>query len=183
MKTFTPAVIAFVVLAASSGGAWAQSKTVSSDMITATATITAIDQKARTITIKDEFGVSDVLQVPEEVKRFSALKVGDKISVRYHSSVVVRLRQPGDPTPDVEQAALTPSKGEKPGLTGAVQQTLTVTIVAIDMKAPSITVKAENGLTYLRKVHDTKALAKLKVGDQLDITWTDAIAVSVTPAK
>jgi Cu/Ag efflux protein CusF len=183
MNTITSITLTCALVAGMSGVARAQSKTLAADTITATATITAIDQKARTVTIKDEFGISDVLEVPEDVTRFSALKVGDKISVRYHSSVVVKLRQPGDPTPPVEQAALTPSKGEKPGVTAAAQQTLTVTVDAIDLKASTITVKGPNGLTYLRKVQDTKALEKLKVGDQLDITWTDAIAVSVSPAK
>jgi Cu/Ag efflux protein CusF len=183
MTILTRIILSCALLIAATGVARAQSKTLAADTITATATITAIDQKARTITIKDEFGISDVVEVPQEVTRFSALKVGDKISVRYHSSVVVKLRQPGDPTPDVEQAALTPSTGEKPGLTAAAQQTLTVTVVATDVKASTITVKGPNGLTYLRKVQDTKALARLKVGDQLDITWTEAVAVSVSPAK
>ncbi len=183
MTKITTLTLTCALIVAASAVARAQTKTVASDTITATATITAIDQATRTITIKDEFGISDVVEVPQEVERFSALKVGDKISITYRSSVVVRLRQPGDPTPEVEQAALTPSKGEKPGLTAAAQQTLTVTVVAIDMNAPSITVKGPNGLTYLRKVQDKEALAKLKVGDTLDITWTDAIAVSVTPGK
>jgi hypothetical protein len=32
-------------------------------------------------------------------------------------------------------------------------------------------------------VDDKKALAKLKVGDQLDMTWTEAALISVEPAK
>jgi hypothetical protein len=32
-------------------------------------------------------------------------------------------------------------------------------------------------------VDDKKALEKVKVGDQLDITWNDAVLISVTPAK
>ena len=183
MKTITSIIVTCTLIAAASGLARAQSKTLAADTVTATATITSIDQKTRTVTIKDEFGISDILYVPEDVKRFSALKVGDKIAVSYHTSVIVRLRKPGDAAPVIEQSALTPSQGEKPGLTAAAQQTLTVTVVAIDMNTPSITVKGPNGLTYLRKVQDKDALSKLKVGDQLDITWTDAIAVSVRPAK
>jgi hypothetical protein len=65
----------------------------------------------------------------------------------------------------------------------ASQRTLTVTITAIDPAVPSITVKSANGWVYSRKVKDTKALAQVKVGDKLDITWNDAVMISVLPAK
>ena len=58
-----------------------------------------------------------------------------------------------------------------------------MTITAIDPNVPSITVKSANGWTYSRRVDDKKALEKVKVGDQLDITWNDAVLISVTPAK
>jgi hypothetical protein len=32
-------------------------------------------------------------------------------------------------------------------------------------------------------VEDTKALAQVKVGDKLDITWNDAVLISATPPK
>ena len=38
--------------------------------------------------------------------------------------------------------------------------------------------------TYSSRVADKAALAKVKVGDRVDITWTEALTVSVkSPAK
>ena len=70
-----------------------------------------------------------------------------------------------------------------PAATAASQRTLTVSVEAIDPKVPSITVKGPNGWTYSRKVDGPKALAQVKVGDKLDITWTEAVLISVDPAK
>lgn len=183
MKTMSTVVVAALLLVVAAGSARAQTKTIPGESITATATIEAIDHATRTITIKDEMGVSDTIVVPEDVKRFDALKVGDKITARYYSSVIVRLKKPGEAPVDVEHAAITPSPGEKPGATAGMQRTITATVIAIDPKVPTITIKGPGGLTYMRKVQDKKALAQVKVGDQLDITWNDAVLISVGPAK
>jgi hypothetical protein len=176
-------VLMAAMLAAAGATIGAQVKTIPEETITATATIEAIDQSTRTLTIKDDQGVYDTIQAPAEITKFSALKVGDKITVRYYSSLIVRLKKPGEAAVDVDTAAVTPAGGKKPGGTVASQRTLTVTITAIDPKVPSITVKSDNGWTYSRKVKDKKALAQVKVGDKLDITWNDAVLISVLPAK
>ena len=61
--------------------------------------------------------------------------------------------------------------------------TITATITAIDPKAPSITFTGPNGWKYTSRVEDTKALAKVKVGDKVDIIWTEAMLVSLERGK
>jgi len=183
MKLLSSVTLVGGLLVAGSTTLGAQVKTIPAETITATATIEAIEQDTRTVTIKNEDGTYDEIKVPDDVTRFATLKVGDKITARYYSSLIVRLKKPGEAAVDVEQAAVTPAAGAKPAGTAAIQRTITATIVAIDPKVPSITVKGSNGWTYSRKVTDKKALAKVKVGDQLDITWNDAVLISVAPAK
>ncbi len=49
---------------------------------------------------------------------------------------------------------------------------------------PSITFSGPNGWTYSSRVEDKKALATVKVGDKVDITWTEALLLSLeSPAK
>ena len=183
MKMVGRVMVLASLVAASADAAAAQVKTIPAESMTATATIEAIDQSTRTLTLRSEDGTYETLKAPDEVKRFSELKVGDKITARYYSSLIVRLKKPGEAAIDVEGGAITPSTGASPGSTLATQRTLTVTITAIDPKVPSITVKGPNGWTYSRKVTDPKALAKVKVGDQLDVTWNDAVLIAVTPPK
>ena len=183
MKSISIVVLAALVLMSAPRAVSAQVKTIPEESITATAVVEAIEGKTRLLTIRNEDGTVESLVVPTEVKRFDAIKVGDKITVHYYSSLIVRLKKPGEPAVDVNNAALTPSDAKKPGGTVANQRTLTVTITAIDPAIPSITVKSENGWTYSRKVTDKKALAQVKVGDKLDLTWNDAVLISFAEAK
>jgi hypothetical protein len=183
MKSISIVVLAGLVMMAAPRAASAQVKTIPEESITATAVVEALEAKSRTITIRNEDGTVESLVVPPEVKRFDAVKVGDKITVHYYSSLIVKLKKPGEAAIDVNNAALTPSEGKRPGGTIANQRTLTVTITAIDPTIPSITVKSANGWTYSRKVTDKNALAQVKVGDTLDLTWNDAVLISFAEAK
>ena len=71
-------------------------KTVSkANTITATATVEAIDYSARRVTLKNEKGETDTFVVDPAVKRFDAVKVGDKVKLTYYESLVFQLVKPG----------------------------------------------------------------------------------------
>ena len=165
------------------GAAAAQTKTITGDEVTVTATIEAIDGKSRVLTLKGADGTYEMVQAPEEMKRFSELKVGDKITAKYYDNIVIRLKKPGEAAVDLDTAGVTPGTGKRPGGTAATQRTITATIVAIDPKTPSITLTGPNGWKYSSRVEDKKALGMLKVGDKLDITWTEALLISIDTPK
>ena len=58
-------------------------------------TITAIDQKTRSVTLKSPNGDEDTYTVGPAVQRFNQLKVGDKINATYQESLVFEVRKPG----------------------------------------------------------------------------------------
>ena len=165
------------------GEVGAQVKTIEGESVSVTATIEAIDASTRTITVKDDKGIYETIQAPPEMKRFSELKVGDTVTARYYDHLVVRLKKPGEAAVDTTSAALTRGEGARPGATAAAQRTITVTVSAMDPKTSSVTVTGPNGYMYSRRVTDKKAFALLKVGDQLDMTWTEAVLISVESAK
>jgi hypothetical protein len=186
MKTLPTTVLigalAGSVLLATAGAASAQSKTLQGETHTVTATIEAIDQSARTITVKDPDGIYETVEVPRAFARFPELKVGDKITARYYENVVVRVKKPGEAAVDVDTSAFTRGDGPPAG-TLAAQRTVTVTITALDPKAKSITVSGPNNYKYSRRVKDDKVFKQLKVGDQLDMTWTNALLISADTPK
>jgi hypothetical protein len=92
---------------------------------------------------------------------------------------VIRLKQPGEKDVNTSTGGATPSGQARPGGTAAKQRTITATITAIDMNVPSITFTGPNGWKYSSKVEDKSALAKVKVGDKVDLTWTEAVLVSI----
>ena len=148
-------------------------------MRTETGTIEAIEAASRTITIKKPDGTFVTTIAGPDIKRFPELKIGDTVSARYYENVIVRVKAPGEPDVVSSAKGTTGSEQVLPGGTKAKQLTITATITAIDQTTPSITFTGPNGWKYSSKVQDTAALAKVKVGDKVDIVWTEAVLVSV----
>ncbi len=165
--------------------ALAQSKTIPGESIVKKVSIEAINRGTRELTIKDEDGHYTNITAPDDVKRFDELKVGDVITARYYENLVLRLKQPGEKDVDTSASADTRTPaGGRPGATVADQRTITATITQIDRNIPSITFSGPNNWTYSSRVEDKKALEKVKVGDKVDIVWTEAQLVSLdAPAK
>jgi hypothetical protein len=103
------------------------------------------------------------------------------VTFRYYESIAYVIRKPGQPSslPAETGPSVTRSQGPRPGGTIAQQETATVTVKAIDTKVPSVTVLTEDGRTVSFKVEDKKNLKDVKVGDKVEITYTEAVAISV----
>jgi hypothetical protein len=148
--------------------------------VTETVTITAIDQTARLVIVKSSKGVESAVYAGPDVKRFSELKVGQTVEMRYYESVVYAIAQPDQKTaPLTVGEAVTPATGGAPGATVAQQMKAVVDVVAVDPAVPSITVRTAKGHTITRKVENAKNLAAVKAGDRLVITYTEAVLLQV----
>ena len=176
-------ILAATFLAAAASLAGAQTKTLPGEMKTETATVEAIDHGRREVTLKEANGLYSTIEVPADNKKFDSIKVGDKVTARYYDNVVIRVKQPGEKDVDTDTAAVTAGSNAKPGGTAATQRTITATITAIDMKIPSVTFTGPNNWKYSSKVQDKNALSKVKVGDKVDIVWTEAVMISLDAAK
>jgi Cu/Ag efflux protein CusF len=151
---------------------------------TVSATIQAIDETNRLVTLKFDDGTVNTVLAGPEVRRFNELKVGDKVTFRYHESAVLQLHKAGTPAPPSSvKEGMERSTGPKPGGTMAQQVTATVTVEAIDPALPSITVKTEDGDRVTYHVEDKKNLEGVAVGDRIEITFTRALMISVSDAK
>ncbi|MGE5346849.1 MAG: hypothetical protein ACM3JH_12920 [Acidithiobacillales bacterium] len=155
-----------------------------SDMVAVTVTVEAIDSATRTLTVKAPGGDYVDLEVPETVKRFSEIKVGDQIRVKYYESIAVEVKKAGEATPGKKvEGGITREPGKKPSGKAARKVTVAVTIVSIDAKAPSVTVKGEDGHTRSFRIEDPKNLEGVKPGDHVVVTYTEALAIEVVAPK
>jgi hypothetical protein len=183
MKKISVLLVAPFLLMGMIGTCGAQSKTFTREAATMTVTVEAINQTERTVTVKGPSGNYVDLVASNDVKRFSEIKVGDKINVRYYDTVVMRLKPAGEKSVDSATEATTPGTGAKPAGTIAKQRTITATITELDPKVPSVTFKGPNNWQYSSRIQDKKVLKTIKVGDRVDITWTEAVLLSIeTPA-
>ena len=183
MKRFVVGLVAAAGLVSMAHTVLAQSKTVRSEMRTETGTIEAIEASTRTLTLKKADGTFVTTVAGPDIKRLDELKLGDTVNVRYYENVIIRVKQPGESDVVSSAKGTTGSEQVLPGGTRAKQVTITATITAIDPTAPSITFTGPHGWKYSSKVQDTEALAKVKVGDKVDIVWTEAMLVSVERSK
>jgi Cu/Ag efflux protein CusF len=153
-----------------------------SESVTAKATVEAIDTTNRIVTLKGPKGNLVMLKADPSIKRFDELKVGDVVTATYTESIAVKVRKPGEPDPDKNTETVTSGKGVNPGGTVTREQTITVTVEDIDRTAPSVTVKGPEGNVMSFRVRDPKRLEDLKVGDKVDITFTQALLLKADPA-
>jgi Cu/Ag efflux protein CusF len=152
--------------------------------VTVTATIKAIDETNRLVTLAFEDGTVTTVLAGPEVRRFNELKVGDKVTFRYHESAILQLHKAGDAVPSSSsKEGLTRSTGSKPAGLMAQQVTAVVTVEAIDPALPSITFKTEDGDRVTYHVQNKANLEGVKAGDRIEITYTRALMISVADAK
>jgi Cu/Ag efflux protein CusF len=146
-------------------------------------TITAVDKENKTITIKGEGGRTLTLDV-QDPSKLEAVKVGDPVVGTYYEAVAVQVRKAdaGTPGVTVKEGRTSSKPGETPA--GAIGREITVTgtITAIDKKQGSVTVKGPQGKSHAVKVKEPKNLENVKVGDLIELTYTQALAVALDKA-
>ena len=162
----------------------AQPKVVKERAAVMTATVQAIDLNTRIVTLKGPKGEVRDIKVGEEAVNLPQVKVGDLVTVKYYESLAIEVIKPGTVSGAGEKSAIVRAKpGEMPGGMAARQSTVTATVTAIDKKKGTITLKGPEGKTVIAKAEEPKNLDKVKVGDELMITYTEALAISVEKAK
>ena len=182
LKTITAGTVAALIAGATLAGA--QSKTLpGGELKTLTATVEAIEQSTRSVTVRKSDGTDVTFYVPKSMTRFDQLKVGDKIKVTYYESLVFEVRKAGQPSTPTADALAAGRARNVPGGGVVTQQTRTVTVKAIDPAVPSITVTTPDGLTFTRKIEDRKNIEGVKPGDRIDITYSQALLIAAQPAK
>jgi hypothetical protein len=174
-------LVAVVALVA--GACAAQPKKTSiqrSNMVTLRATVLAIDQATRVVTLKGTDGNTFTFKVDPVVRNLPQVSVGDEVSVNYYESLALRLLKPGEAAVNEASAGAARAKpGEMPGAVGAQEVTVTVSIEAIDKGKGMVTFKGPSGNLSTVRAADPKNLDLIKVGDRVAITYTEALAVGV----
>src|SRR5689334_21361131 len=77
----------------------APSQTTAHETLTITAEVTAVDPVKRHLTLRGPLGGEIIGVVDKDVKNLGQVKVGDMVSVSYHSSIAMSASKPGEPNP------------------------------------------------------------------------------------
>ena len=148
-----------------------------------TATVVAIEKGSRTVTLKGPKGKSVDVVAGDQVKNFDQIRVGDQVNVRYEEALTLELKKTKAPLgAKGEAAAVRAAPGSRPA--GAVGHEITVLadVVGVDPKNSIISLKGPRGNVVDLKVRNQDHFKVVKKGDQVEAVYTEAMAISVTPA-
>ena len=179
MKLKSTLAVAAVLTLAVVALAPAQQREIAGDMVTVKGTVEAIDHTSRVLSLKLEDGEFENMTVPKGAERFDEIEVGDTVQVRYYDNVTIRLKKPGEPDVNEAEVGAGQAAGGQLGGHIATQRRMTVTVTEIDLEKGVATVEGPNGYKYSRRIEDKEAAKKVKVGDKIDMTWTEAVQISV----
>ena len=161
-----------------------QGKVRGTRAITAQGKITAIDAENRRITLLGGGGSVLSLVAGPEVKNFAQLKVDDIVTLKYLQSLALELKKGGKALR--ERVESTDAASAKPGEMPAGAQAKTVQVIAdvtaVDKKSSMVTLRGPERTVDL-KVKDKAVLKQIAVGDQVDVTYVEAVAISVSTPK
>jgi hypothetical protein len=153
-----------------------------SQTVTMTATVTGIDIPGRVITLKGPKGNSATFHVGDAVKNFDQIKVGDIVVAKYYESYALKVTKSGAPSADAVTAAAAAPPGQMPA--GAVVQsdTIKAKVTAIGKNKDWVTLVGPEGNSVTIKVKHKKNLDGVKIGDDVEATYTQALAIAVDRA-
>ena len=153
---------------------------VAVDVVEWSGKVTAVDTTKRTVTLEGPSGRVATVNA-KNARNLDQVKVGDTVKIRYAEELAIYVRK-ADAAPqatETKAVELAP-KGQKPG--GVVAETVEITanVEAIDYQTRAIALKGPLGNIRIFKVSDAvERLNEIKVGDQVVIRVTEAIALAV----
>jgi hypothetical protein len=144
------------------------------------ATVTAIDGRARTLTIDPKYSEEQVVKVGPEMANFDQIRVGDEVHAELIEEIAIVLIPGGvaESAGELDYVSLAPL-GDKPAITVASSREVTADIIAIDAHAHSVTLELIDGSTYSVKVGKHIDLTTIALGDSVLIQITDAVLIAV----
>ncbi len=144
------------------------------------ATVTAIDKANRKVTLVSPDGKKAMVKCGPEVINFDQIQVGDQVKATQIEELVVSLAAAGAPPSQTAGAlvVLAP-EGAKPG--GVVAETthLTAKVKVIDLKNHKVTLQFPDGTNKTFPVRKDLDLTQQKVGAEVSIQRTEAVAIVV----
>ncbi|WP_027778207.1 hypothetical protein [Paraburkholderia caledonica] len=146
-----------------------------------TATVVEIDPATRTVTLKDKKGHIVDVEVGEEARNFGQLKVGDVVTIEYREAMSLSLSKTSGPRSASERTMeQRSSPGAKPGGTIGREITVMADVLAVNAKAKTVTLKGPHNTVDVI-VEDPEQMKNIRKGDQVQVVYTEAVAISVTP--
>lgn len=146
--------------------------------------IKSVDKKTRSVVIVGPNGNEIQMNLSDEVRNFDQIKVGDIVTLTMMHAIALELRKVENSgiRERVDSEKVTAAKpGEKPGVLVEKSVRVIANVVAVNAKAQTVTVRGPKRTLELSP-KDPAVLKDVKVGDQVEAVYVEAVALTVSPA-
>jgi len=148
------------------------------------ATIIAVDQELRLITLRGPQGNLTAIEAGPEVRNLAQIEVGDTLRVVYEQAYIATLTgaEVASPGTDVTVGAVRAEAGEMPGGAVGTMSTIMVTIESIGPEGRSATFRGPDGQLQaidVRREEGREFARGLNPGDVVQMTYAEALAIMV----
>lgn len=151
---------------------------------TVSATVQAIDPKTRQVTLKGPYDRVITVTAGPEVTRLNEIKVGDTVVMNFSEALSLTLKKDGKELRSRRESAapFRPVEGALPAGVTSSRVEIVADVIAVDATAQTVTLRGPKQTMELR-VSDPDQFALIKVGDQIQAVYTEAVAYSIEHAK
>lgn len=161
---------------------------MAAQLVTASVKVDKVDLEKRELMLRSDDNKRFTVDVPEGVSRLDNVQAGDRVQVSFYESVAMSLSRPGETQPPGRQQTTTTTRSPGALPAGSVMQKVTTRakITNVSPSTNEVTIERPDGKTNTIKVQDPEVraeLGRLKVGDQVQTTYTQAMATRVTSAR
>lgn len=185
MRVAIVTALAGLVGCAGSGGSGdlAPLRREETEIVRFEARVKAVDLETRLVTLTDASGGEAVFHADEAVRNLPQVRVGDEVVGQLAESVVLEVREPSAEEraagASILEVNATAPPGDRPAGRFVRQIVAVLTIEAIDAEAGTATLRGPAGNARVVPVRDRRNLERVKVGDTVVATYTEALSLEV----
>lgn len=146
--------------------------------------VKSINKANRSVIVSGPQGKEVLFNLGDEVRNFEQIRVGDLVTLTYAQALALELHKVennGLRERDESEQAVRAPLGDKPA--AAIQKTVRIVanVVAINPKGQTVTLQGPKRTVELA-VNDPAMLKEIKVGNQVEAKYVEAVALEVTAA-
>lgn len=159
-----------------------------SQVTTILGVIETVDPASRQVLLRGDGGAQSgallTMFAGRNIARLNLMRAGDRVSVRYYQALAARVASPLTSATSASATFTAEREAERPGGEATLVRTGRVTITAVDAQTGTVSFSGPGGFsrTVTPKNPDVLAFTRrLRVGQQVDMTYEEALAISIEP--
>ncbi len=152
--------------------------------------VETVDMPTREVLVRGNAGAQSgallTMVAGQAVQRLDQIRPGDRVTVTYYQALAARVARPFSSSPQPFGGMTFEREAARPGGEITRVRSGRVTITAIDRNTNTISFTGPGGLSRTVTAQNADVrnfIQSVRVGDQVDLVYEEALAISITPMR